>query len=92
MNELDNANDEVFMTEEFNELTWKKKIVDPRVPESEKQFGGKIIYSLPLGAAQREFLKFSRTRQVDRPISWRVGRDGMDAFTERTFQTTTTVV
>uniref|UniRef100_A0A915AWG4 Ephrin RBD domain-containing protein n=1 Tax=Parascaris univalens TaxID=6257 RepID=A0A915AWG4_PARUN len=69
MNELDNANDEVFMTEEFNELTWKKKIVDPRVPESEKQFGGKIIYSLPLGAAQREFLKFSRTRQVDRPIS-----------------------
>lgn len=28
-----------------------------------------VVDSLPLGAAQREFLKFSRTRQVDRPIS-----------------------
>uniref|UniRef100_A0A183U1C6 SH2_2 domain-containing protein n=1 Tax=Toxocara canis TaxID=6265 RepID=A0A183U1C6_TOXCA len=64
-----NADDEIFMTEEFNELTWKKKIIDPRIPESERQFGGKIISSLPLGAAQREYLKFAKTREVERPIS-----------------------
>lgn len=31
------------MTEEFNELAWKKKITDPRVPMSERLYGTSVI-------------------------------------------------
>ncbi|VDK55589.1 unnamed protein product [Anisakis simplex] len=65
---LEDGTDEIFMTEEYNELTWKKKIIDPRVPESERNFGGKVISSLPKEIAQREHIKFSTMQHVDQPI------------------------
>ncbi|VDN05554.1 unnamed protein product [Thelazia callipaeda] len=56
--------DEVlFMTEEFNELTWKKKLYDPRIPHFEQQ---NFSYSYPTIApfGNRVFQKFPKTHRI----------------------------
>ncbi|VDN21145.1 unnamed protein product [Gongylonema pulchrum] len=59
-------NDDIlFMTEEFNELTWKKKLRDPRIPKLEQQQFGLPPPSIVASSKNRVFRKFPLIRKIE---------------------------